>query len=319
MEFKDYYTLLGVARDASQDDIKKAYRRLARKYHPDVSKEADAEARFKEVAEAYEVLRDAEKRAAYDQLGSNWRAGEDFRPPPGWQQAAGAAHGQTFSEQDAARFSEFFESLFGQRARGFDTYDDFETPGRGPAAGRDHHARIAIDLEDAYHGATRQISLREPEVDASGRVTLRERTLSVHIPAGIRAGQQIRLAGQGDVGGDGQRGDLYLEVVINPHRLYQVEGRDLAVILPVAPWEAALGGEVNVPTPGGVVAMQIPANSADGRRLRLKGRGLPGKTAGDFYVQLKIVWPPADSDKAREIYRTMAAELRFNPRQGMGV
>lgn len=317
MEFRDYYKVLGVARDASQADIKKAYRKLARKYHPDVSKERDAESRFKEVAEAYEALGDPEKRASYDRLGSGWRTGQDFQPPPGWQgRSAGQAHAREFTAGDAAQFSEFFESLFGTGPRGFGAFDDFEH--ESSSAGRDHHARIAIDLEDAFHGATRQLSLREPVVDASGRVTMQERVLSVRIPPGVKSGQHIRLAGQGDPGRGGQRGDLYLEVVLNPHPLYRVDGKDLYLTLPVTPWEAALGGEVEVPTPAGAVAMTVPANSANGRRLRLKGRGLPGSPAGDLYAELQVAWPPAHSEKAREIYRTMAREMAFNPRKSMG-
>nr|MBF0683831.1 DnaJ domain-containing protein [Pseudomonas sp.] len=317
MEFKDYYKVLGVSRDASSDEIKKAYRKLARKYHPDVSKEPDAEARFKQVAEAYEALHDPEKRAAYDRLGSDWRSGQDFQPPPGWQGAGNRrTRSREFTTEDAAQFSEFFESLFGTGRGNFGTFDDFER--ETAASGQDHHARIAIDLEDAFHGATRQLSLREPVVDSNGRVTMQERVLSVRIPPGIRSGQHIRLAGQGDPGRNGQRGDLYLEVVLNPHRLYRVDGKDLYLTLPVAPWEAALGSEVEVPTPAGTVSMRVPANSANGRRLRLKGRGLPGSPAGDLYAELQIVWPPAHSEKARELYRTMAREMPFNPRKSMG-
>jgi curved DNA-binding protein len=317
VEFRDYYKVLGVARDASQDDIKKVYRKLARKYHPDVSKEPDAESRFKEVAEAYEALSDPEKRAAYDRLGSGWRTGQDFQPPPGWQaRGAGQTHAHEFTGSDAAQFSEFFESLFGTGPRGFGAFNDFEQDVSG--MGRDHHARITIDLEDAFHGATRQLSLREPMVDASGRVTMQERVLSVRIPPGVRSGQHIRLAGQGDPGRGGQRGDLYLEVVLNPHPLYRVDGKDLHLTLPVTPWEAALGGEVEVPTPAGRVSMTVPANSANGRRLRLKGRGLPGNPSGDLYAELQIAWPPADSQKARELYRTMAREMPFNPRKSIG-
>lgn len=317
MEFRDYYKILGVARDASPGDIKKAYRKLARKYHPDVSNEPDAESRFKEVGEAYEALSDPEKRAAYDQLGSGWRTGQDFQPPPGWHGgAAGQPHAHEFTAGDAAQFSDFFESLFGGRARGGSTFDGFEQNMSG--AGRDNHARIAIDLEDAFHGATRQLSLREPKVDASGHVTMQERVLSVRIPPGVRSGQHIRLAGQGNPGPGGQRGDLYLEVMLNPHPLYRVDGKDLHLTLPVAPWEAALGGEVEVPTPAGRVSMTVPANSGNGRRLRLKGRGLPGNPPGDLYAELQIAWPPADSPKARELYRTMAKEMPFNPRKSMG-
>lgn len=314
MEYRDYYKILGVARDAGADEIKKAYRRLARKYHPDVSREAGAEDRFKEVGEAYEVLSDPEKRAAYDQLGSDWRAGQDFRPPPGWQGQGAGARQREFTAEEAEQFSDFFESLFGA-AGGF---------GRARAqsyareTGRDHHARIAIDLEDAFHGATRQISLREPQIGADGRVALHERVLSVKIPPGVREGQQIRLAGQGEPGAGGERGDLFLEVVFNPHPRYRVQGRDLSLVLPVAPWEAALGAAVEVATPAGTVELNVPAGSADGRRLRLRGRGLPGSPPGDLYAVLKVVWPPADTEKARALYRRMAEEIPFDARRQAG-
>jgi curved DNA-binding protein len=316
MEFKDYYKIMGVARDATQDEIKRAYRQLARKYHPDVSKEPDAEARFKEVGEAYEVLKDPEKRAAYDQLGANWKAGQDFRPPPDWN-AGFEFSGGGFTGGDAADYSDFFEALFG--GRGF-------RPERGARAayraqGEDRHAKILIDLEDAFTGATRTISLRVPETDAMGRVHTREHKLNVTIPRGIRAGQHIRLAGQGAPGiGGGKPGDLYLEVEFRPHPLYRVEGRDLYLDLPVAPWEAALGASVTVPTPGGKVEMKIPPGSATGTKLRLKGRGIPGTTPGDFYVVLQVVVPPADSEDKKAFYRQMAETFRtFNPRAKLGV
>jgi len=313
MEFKDYYQLLGVARDATGDDIKKAYRKLARKYHPDVSAEPDAETRFKEVAEAYEVLSDPEKRAAYDQLGPNWRAGENFQPPPNWDSTRQGASSREFTAEEAAQFSEFFDSLFGD-ARG---YAGQRRHPRGPGA--DQHARLVIDLEDAFHGATRELSLREPQFDAQGGVAMRERVLSVRIPAGIRAGQQIRLAGQGAPGAGGERGDLNLEVEFRPHSLYRVEDRDLYMTLPVTPWEAALGGAVQMPTPGGTVEMQIPPNSAAGRQLRLKGRGLPGNPPGNLYAVLRIDLPRADTPRARELYEQMARDLAFNPRASLGV
>lgn len=316
MEFKDYYQTLGVGRDASPEDIKRAYRKLARKYHPDVSKEPQAEERFKEVNEAYEVLQDPEKRAAYDRLGANWRGGQEFRPPPDWAEQfgfgrAGRGAGGDGAAEAMGEFSDFFESLFG-RMRG------------GPAGGRtfkrggeDQQARIAIDLDDALHGATRTLHLRIPEQDVQGRVVEREKTLVVNIPVGIRPGQKIRLAGQGSPGLGGPPGDLYLEVEFKPHRLYRVDGRDLTLELPIAPWEAALGGPVHAPTPGGTVELQIPPGSQSGQRLRLKGRGLPGKQPGNLYVLLKIVTPPADSERARELYRSMARELDFDPRRGL--
>ncbi len=314
MEFKDYYRIMGVKRDASQEEIKRAYRKLARKYHPDVSKEPDAEARFKEVGEAYEVLKDPEKRAAYDQLGANWKAGQEFHPPPGWD-AGFEFRGGGFTGSDSSAFSDFFDALFG---RGF--AGSGERHGAYQARGEDHHARILIDLEDAYHGANRTITLQVPGLDAHGRPHTRQRSLKVHIPRGVRQGQRIRLAGQGAPGvGGGRSGDLYLEVEFKPHPFYRVEERDLYVDLPLAPWEAALGAKVKVPTPGGVVDLKIPPNSKPGRRLRLKGRGIPGRPAGDLYVVLQIALPPADSEKAKEIYRTMERELAFNPRARLGV
>jgi len=312
MEFKDYYETLGVKRDATQDEIKRAYRKLARKYHPDVSSEPDAEERFKEVKEAYEVLKDPEKRAAYDQLGSRWREGQDFQPPPGWD-AGFEFSGGGFTDADAAHFSEFFESLFGGRGAHFHSGGRRR---RRSYKGEDHHAKILIRLEDAYQGATRSIQLQVPELTPDGHVTLRRRTLQVKIPKGIAAGQQIRLAGQGAPGVEGgPAGDLYLEVEFEPHPLYQVEGRDVYLTLPIAPWEAALGAKVQVPTLGGRVDLKIPAGSQSGQKLRLKGRGLPGKTPGDQYVVLKIVVPRKLDEKGRALFEQMAREIPFNPRE----
>jgi curved DNA-binding protein len=314
MEFKDYYEIMGVKRDATQDDIKRAYRKLAREYHPDVSKEPGAEEKFKELGEAYEVLKDPEKRAAYDQLGSNWKSGQEFRPPPDWDSGF-EFRGGGFTPGDSAAFSEFFESLFGRGG----------SPGARAGArafharGEDHHAKVLIDVEDAFNGATRVITLQVPELDAQGRVRMRERSLNVKIPKGIKPGQQIRLAGQGAPGvGQGGSGDLYLEVKFKPHALYRFEGNDLYLDLPVAPWEAALGGSAKVHTPGGVVDLTIPAGSAGGRKLRLKGRGIPASPPGDLYVVLKIVLPPADTEQAKAFYREMQDKLAFNPRVGMG-
>ena len=316
MEYKDYYKIMGVARDATQDQIKRAYRKLARKYHPDVSKEAGAEDRFKEVGEAYEVLKDPEKRAAYDQLGAQWKAGQEFKPPPDWNTGF-EFRGGGFTQADAAQFSDFFESLFGGA----------RAPGAGArmhrgfrARGEDSHAKVFISVEDSYRGATRSISLRVPEMTEDGRVVTRERTLNVRIPKGIRAGQQIRLSGQGGAGlGGGEAGDLYLEVEFNPHSLYRVDGRDVYLELPVAPWEAALGATVKVPTPAGAVDLKIPAGSNQGRKLRLKGRGLPAREPGNMYIELEIKIPAADSERARALYRKMQAELAFDPRAGLGV
>jgi curved DNA-binding protein len=314
MEFKDYYKIMGVARDATQDEIKRAYRKLARKYHPDVSKEADAEAHFKELGEAYEVLKDAEKRAAYDQLGANYKGGQEFRPPPDWD-AGFEFSGGGFTGGDAADYSDFFASLFGR---------EFRTGGAGRAPpnakGEDHHAKVLIDLEDSYQGATRTITLRVPGIDAQGHLINRERVLNGTIPRGIREGQHIRLGSQGAAGdGEGRAGDLYLEIEFRPHPLYRVDGRDLYLDLPVTPWEAALGATVKVPTLGGIVELKIPEGSVSGRKMRLKARGLPGNPPGDCYVILSIALPPADTEAAKELYRKMAHDLDFNPRTRLGV
>ncbi|MDZ7750355.1 MAG: DnaJ C-terminal domain-containing protein [Gammaproteobacteria bacterium] len=315
MEFKDYYKIMGVERDATQDEIKRAYRKLARKYHPDVSKEADAEQRFKEVGEAYEVLKDPEKRAAYDQLGANWKAGQDFRPPPDWDQGF-EFHGGGFTDADAAEFSDFFESLFG---RGFSRAGGGRRSTGFNARGEDTHAKVLIDLEDAYHGATRSVTLRHTELGPDGRPRVQERTLNVRIPKGVRQGQHIRLGGQGGAGmGQGEAGDLYLEIEFRPHPLYHVESRDVVMELPVAPWEAALGATVKVPMPTGAVDLKIPPGSGNGRKLRLKGRGIPGPRPGDLYVVLNVALPPADTEAAKAAYRQMEQALAFNPRAHMG-
>jgi curved DNA-binding protein len=306
---------MGVARDASQAEVKRAYRQKARKFHPDVSKEKDAEARFKEVGEAYEVLKDPEKRAAYDKLGANWKSGQDFQPPPDWNTGFEFSGGG-FTDGDAAGFSDFFESLYGR--------------GAGPrrsrresfhVQGEDRHAKVMIDLEDAYQGATRTITLQVPDVGDDGRMSTREHMLNVKIPRGIRAGQHIRLVGQGAPGyGKGKAGDLYLEVEFRPHRHYRVEQRDVYLDLPVAPWEAALGAAVTVPTPSGAIELKIPSGSTAGRKLRLKRRGIPGDSPGDFYVVLQIAIPPADTESAKTFYGNMAKQFdSFNPRKELGV
>ena len=310
MEFKDYYQTLGVARDAAAEDIKKAFRKMARKYHPDVSKEPDAEARMKEVNEAFAVLSDPEKRAAYDQLGQNYRAGQDFRAPPDWD--AGFEFSGRGSPEGGADFSDFFSELFGQRTGG-----GFGGRARFRARGEDHHAKIMLDLEDAYRGASRTMTLRVPREDEQGRVTLAEHTLNVAIPKGVREGQLIRLSGQGNPGlGGGPPGDLYLEVHFKPHPRYRVEGRDVYAKLPLAPWEAALGAQVEATLPDGIVEVRIPEGSQAGRKLRLKGRGIPGSSPGDLYLVMEVVLPPATTEKARDLYRTMERELAFDPRQG---
>jgi curved DNA-binding protein len=321
VEFKDYYKVMGVARDATEAQIKQAYRKLARKFHPDVSKEPDAEARFKEVGEAYEVLKSPEKRAAYDRLGAGPRPGEDFHPPPDF--GSGFEFSGAGPSGGGADYSDFFESLFGRARAGANRYGGGQDFNHG--RGEDHHAKVMLDLEAALNGGSRSFTLRVPELDAEGRLAMRERVLNVQIPKGILAGQTIRLAGQGSrpheaAGQAGSAaGDLYIEVEFQPHPLYRIDGRDLYLDLPVAPWEAALGASVKTPTPGGVVDLKIPAGSHAGTKLRLKGRGMPAAPAGDFYVALQIALPPASDEKAKAAYRAMSEAMPFNPRASLGV
>jgi curved DNA-binding protein len=319
MEYKDYYKILHVARDASADEIKRAYRKLARKYHPDVSKDRDAEDRFKEINEAYEVLKDDEKRKAYDTFGANWQAGQDFRPPPGWEerfQGGGFRTDRASSQQ----FSDFFESLFGGgRGRtapeGFSFFEqDFQD------TGHDVRAKISISLEDSYHGAKKTITLNRTVHGSGGRLNVQPQSLNVTIPKGIIEGQQIRLEGQGETGSvKGPRGNLFLEIVFLPHPLFTVVKRDIFLTLPVTPWEAALGATIAVPTLGGKVDLKLPANSQTGQKLRLKGRGLCSKNhAGNQYVTLAVHVPEARTDEQRELYMKMAKLMPFNPRSGLG-
>ena len=333
MDFKDYYARLGVARTATQAEIKRAYRKLARKYHPDVSKEPDAEAQFKAVAEAYEALGDAERRAAYDDAGQRQRNGHAFGHNDG-RDSAFEFSGPGAS--DDADHSAFFEALFGRQGSGLrggggrdgggrdgggrDGAARAGGHGRAGAGGADHHARISIDLLEAYQGSQRSINLRVPQIDAQGRVSLHERQLDVVIPKGVRDGQHLRLAGQGGAafGGDGDRpeaADLYLEIAIAPHPRFRVDGRDVFVDLPLAPWEAALGASVTLPTPLGSVELSVPAGSVAGRRLRLKGQGLPSAPPGDLYAVLQIALPAADNAAAQAAYRALAQQFSaFNAR-----
>ncbi|OUL95681.1 DnaJ C-terminal domain-containing protein [Paraburkholderia hospita] len=333
MKYKDYYEILGLQRTATQDDVKRAYRKLARKYHPDVTKQSDGEERFKEVGEAYQVLKDTEKRAAYDRMGGQWRNGQDFQPPPNWDEGfefSGASNDGTTSSD----FSDFFEAMFGGAQHGMhsrqrqrhearsDHYanadDDLEGAYSGAkfsAPGQDHHAKVVIDLADAYRGAQRSISLQMPAIDAQGHVTLQSRHLNVSIPKGVRAGQHLRLAGQGGAGlAGGSAGDLYLEIAFREHPRFRVDGRDVSLDVPVAPWEAALGAEVTVPTPDGFVEMTVPPGSPGGRRLRLKGKGIPANPPGDLYIVLNIVLPPAATDEAKAAYEKMRQSFNFEPR-----
>ena len=321
MKFRDYYETLGVARGATEAEIKAAYRKLARKYHPDVNKEAGAEEQFKAVGEAYSVLKDTEKRAAYDRMGANWKNGQDFTPPPNWNEGFeysdgnfGSGHGGFGGGYEGDQ-SEFFESLFGrgrhrQGGRG-------GNPSQGmDFKGQDHHAKILIDLADAYNGAKRTIALHMPTQDANGHVSTQERKLDVSIPKGIKAGQNLRLAGQGGPGmGAGAAGDLYLEIDFHPNPIYRVDGKDVYLDLPLAPWEAALGTTVNIPTPAGsTLELKIPAGTATGRKMRLKEKGIPSKEAGDLYVVPNIVLPSADTDAQKEAYQSLEKAFDFNPR-----
>jgi curved DNA-binding protein len=323
MEFKDYYAILGLTRTATEDEIKRSYRKLARKYHPDVSKEPQAEERFKEIQEAYEVLKDPKKRGAYDQLGANWKNGQDFRPPPGWQSAGGfedifAGGG---GADDLGEFSDFFSMLFGRHARGGGA-GGFQHRAHQPFGGgfqhreepgQDQRAKIQITLEEAYEGGAKTIQLQVPTADAHGRVQYGQRTLKVNIPKGISSGQQLRLAGQGV-----NRGNLYLEVEVEPHRLFSLQGHDVYLTLPITPWEAALGTKVAVPTLGGKVELKIAPGSQGGQKLRLKNRGLPGKPqAGDQYVVLQILTPPAQTEAQRVLYEELAKALPFDPRKNL--
>ncbi len=308
MEYKDYYQILGVERSADANAIKAAYRKMARKYHPDVSKEKDAEERFKDLQEAYEVLKDPEKRAAYDQLGANWRPGQDFRPPPGWN-PSGAPHGGP----DLGGFSDFFDSLFGAQGRGGFRSSGFQ------AHGEDSEAAISISLEDAAQGAQKNITLEIPALGPDGRMYRQPKNLQVRIPKGVTEGQRLRIAGQGGPGmGGGPNGDLYLHIRFLAHPKFRVEGRDLYHDLHITPWEAALGASVEVPTLEGAVRMKIPAGSSCGKKLRLGGKGLPGpggKTSGDLYAILQIVVPKTLSEKETALFTQLAEVSTFHPRR----
>lgn len=315
MEFKDYYDILGVDENAEPAAIKRAYRKLARQYHPDVSEAPDAERRFKEIGEAYEVLKDPQKRAEYDQLRRYGAQTADggFQPPPDWEAPGGFEH--AFSGGDAQEFSDFFEAIFGRGGMGQRRSGSRSRGGGFGLRGEDLHHRLALFLEEAYSGAEKSINLRVPEVDGSGRVVQRDRTLNVKIPAGVVSGQKIRLRGQGGPGvGGGEPGDLYLEIAIAPHPHYKVEGKDIYGELPIAPWEAALGATVSVKTLGGSVNLKIPEGAQAGQKLRLKGRGLPGNPAGDHYVVLRLVMPRTLSPRARELFAELAKEAHFDPR-----
>lgn len=311
MQYKDYYKILGVSRPAAAAEIKRAYRRLARRYHPDVSKQPDAEQHFKEIGEAYEVLKDPQKRAAYDQLGTQWQAGQDFQPPPGWQSDFDFTS-ERVSNTYSFDVSDFFSTLFRggpQSTRYNEQSHSFQVQGE------DQQAKMVITLAEAYHGATRSVQLQLPITHRKGMVQTKTRTLNVKIPAGVIHGQKIRLTGQGLEGiGGAANGDLYLEIEFQPHRIFRAEGRDIYLTLPITPWESALGSTIAIPTLGGQVELKIPADSQSGQQLRLKGRGLPGRPAGDQYIILQLITPPAHSETERAFYHNMAEKFAFNPR-----
>lgn len=286
MQYRDYYEILGVTRGADADEVKRAYRKLARKYHPDVSKEKNAEDKFKEVQEAYEVLRDADKRAAYDQLGRDFRNGQQFRPPPDWAQRFGSSGGQRFSDLNG--FSDFFSSLFG--GSGF---------GTGGGHAESEAGSLDVTVEEAFSGTKRRVVLNEHG---------RQRQVDVQIPAGVAEGQSLRIPG---IGG---RPSLIFRIRLRAHHLYEITGKDVQIELPLAPWEAALGAKVAVPTLGGTVELTVPAGAQSGQRLRLRGRGLPGNPAGDQIVTIKLVTPSAQTPAARESYERMKRDFNFDPR-----
>ncbi|KTD42493.1 DnaJ C-terminal domain-containing protein [Legionella quateirensis] len=295
---KDYYKIMGVSPDASDKDIKTAYRKLARKYHPDISKEADAEEKFKEMGEAYEILKDPIKRAEYDQYVKN----REFNQKA-YQSAGHAGTGRQHQYQDVQFDSDFFESLFG--------HSRYQ---HQPMTGQNYQGKITISLEEAFNGAVKSVQV---PVDQGSETKLQ--TLNVKIPAGIKSGQQIRLAGQGGAGiNGGSRGDLYLTIDVMKHSLFDVMENDIYLTLPIAPWEAALGTTVVVPTLSGKIDLKIPPGSQGGQKLRIKNRGLPGATPGNQYVLLKIITPPATSEAAKEMYKKMAEVMPFNPREKMG-
>jgi curved DNA-binding protein len=285
MQYRDYYEILGLKRSADADEVKRAYRKLARKFHPDVSKEKNAEDKFKEVQEAYEVLRDSEKRAAYDQLGRDFRNGQQFRPPPDWSQRFGSSGGQRFSDLNG--FSDFFSSLFGGSGAGAGNFGQADSDA----------GHLDVTVEEAFTGTKRRVTLNEHG---------RQRQVEVQIPAGVTEGQPLRIAAG--------RASLIFRIRLRPHHLYEVAGKDVQIELPLAPWEAALGAKVAVPTLGGTVELTVPAGAQSGQKLRLRARGLPGNPAGDQMVTIKLVTPTAHSATEKEAYERMKRDFKFDPR-----
>ncbi len=311
MKYKDYYAILGVTRTASDDEIKAAYRKLARKYHPDVSKEKEAEAKFKEMAEAYQTLKDPEKRAAYDQLGSH-APDQEFRPPPGWEQSFGGGEA-AFDDIDLA---DLFAGLgLGGGGRGH---------GRGhtgPVQGRDYEAAVRLSFDQAFHGTELELDLSGAEIGDDGRLRRVPHHIKVRVPRGVAAGQRLRVPGKGGQGvRGGPAGDLYLDIDVEAHALYRVDGPDLYIDLPLAPWEAALGTTIKLPTPAGAVDLKVAPGTRSGQRLRLKGRGLSrGKDdAGHLYAVAQIVMPGTVDERERALYEELGKISAFNPRANFG-
>lgn len=303
MEYKDYYKVMGLEKTASQEDIKRTYRKLARKYHPDVSKEDNAESKFKELGEAYEVLKDPEKRRKYDEFGQYWK--EPERASGGQQQQYHYA-----DEAGAADFEEFINSIFRQRQQ-----QEHHRHERG----QDVHAMLSISLEDSFSGAEKILQLQVPVVDKHGYASYQTRAIKVKIPKGIEDKQQIRLKGQGDKGHGQHAGDLYIEISIAPHPMFQLVKKDVYLELPISPWEATLGATVTVPTLAGPVKLKIPKLSQSGKQMRLKGRGLPGSVPGDQILKLQIVIPHTENETMTRLYEEMSRSVNFNPREKLGV
>ena len=306
MKYKDYYAALGVARTATADEIKSAYRKLARKYHPDVSKEPNAEEKFKEVAEAYETLKDSEKRAAYDELGRH-TPGDEFRPPPGWQQSFGEQF--SFDDLDLA---DLFAGLAG-RSRG-------RRAPNAPAPGQDFEAAVRLTFEQAFRGTEIELDLAVPEIDPNGFVHRIPRKIKVRVPKGVTDGQKLRVPGKGGKGEHGGRdGDLYLDIEVQSHALYRTEGLDLYMELPLAPWEAVLGATVEVPTPAGRISLKVPPGTRAGQKLRLAGRGLsrPDGTSGHLYAVAQITVPTVVDEHQRALFGQLKDASTFNPRAHM--
>ncbi len=308
MDYKDYYQIMGLERNASPEEIKRTYRKLARKYHPDVSKEPNAEAKFKELGEAYEVLHDPDKRSKYDKYGQYWK--EQSQAGYSRQEDQRQYQYQNFYEEQPSGFEDFLNSIFRERGRqqsGF--YDQ----------GRDIHASLSISLEDSFHGAEKILQLQTPVVNKNGEMVYETRSVKVKIPKGIGDKQQIRLKGQGAKGMQQQAGDLYIEINIAPHSLYSLRKNDLYLKVPITPWEAALGTTIKIPTMGGSVNLKIPKGSQNGKQMRLKGRGLPSHPHGDQYITLEIVIPPVDNPEVNKLYEQLGKTINYNPRAKLGV